>query len=121
MIAQGRDDEFHRVDAGGGGLNGHHAIGFDADVGGRDLEDPQPGVDDPGGLGMSSLGHGGRVQKEGFFQRRRRRLFRLDGAARRTAGFLYHPPPRWGRRRDKRCIHSNSGKRFTLAANQPPY
>ena len=67
MIAQGRDDEFHRVDASGGGLNGHHAIGFDADVGGRHLEDPQPGVDDPGGLGMSSFGHGGRVQKEGFF------------------------------------------------------
>ena len=64
MIGQGRDDEFHGVDARGGGLNGHHAIGFDADVGGRHLEDPQPGVDDPGGLGMSSLGHGGRVQKE---------------------------------------------------------
>ena len=64
MIAQSRDDEFHRVDACGGGLNGHHAIGFDADVGGGHLEDPQPGVDDPGGLGMSSLGHGGRVQKE---------------------------------------------------------
>ena len=59
------------------------------------------------------------------FQRRRRRrprLFRLDGAVRRVGGFLYHPPPRWGRRRrDKRCIHSNSGKRFTLAANHPPY
>ena len=66
------------------------------------------------------------VQKEEeFFQRRRRRrrrLFRLDGAGRRVAGFLYHPPPpRWGRCRDKHCIHSNSGKRFTLAANQPPY
>ena len=100
MIAQGRDDEFHRVDAGGGGLNGHHAIGFDADVGGRHLEDPQPGVDDPGGLGMSSFGHGGRVQKRVvfFFQRRRRRLFRLDEAGRRVEWFLY-PPPRWGRRR----------------------
>ena len=57
MIGQGWDDEFHGVDAGGGGLNGHHAIGFDADVGGRDLEDPQPGADDPVGLRVDSLGH----------------------------------------------------------------
>ena len=100
MIGQGWDDEFHGVDARGGGLDGHHAIGFDADVCGRHLEDPQPRVDDPGGLGMRSLGHGERVQKKVFFQRRRRRLFRLDEAGRRAAGFLYHPPPpRWGRRR----------------------
>ena len=39
MIVQGRNDEFHGVDACGGGFDGHHAIGFDADVGGRHLED----------------------------------------------------------------------------------
>ena len=66
MIVQGRDDEFHGVDACGGGLDGHHAIGFDANVGGRDLEDLQSRGDDPGGLGMRSLGHGGCVQKEVF-------------------------------------------------------
>ena len=57
MVVQGRNDEFHGVDAGGGGLNGHHAIGFDADVGGRHLEDLQTGGDDPVGLGVRSLGH----------------------------------------------------------------
>ena len=66
MIVQGRNDEFHRVDACGGGLNGHHAIGFDADVGGRDLEDLQPRADDPVGLGMRSLGHGGRPEGSFF-------------------------------------------------------
>ena len=67
MIVQGRDDEFHGVDACGGGLNGHHAIGFDANVRGRDLEDLQSRGDDPVGLGMRSLSHGGCVQKEVFF------------------------------------------------------
>ena len=67
MIVQGRNDEFHGVDAGGGGLNGHHAIGFDADVGGRHLEDLQTRADDPVGLGVSSLGHGGRPEGGGVF------------------------------------------------------
>ena len=66
MIGQGRDDEFHGVDACGGGLNGHHAIGFDADVSGRDLEDLQPRADDLVGLGMRSLGHGGRPEGSFF-------------------------------------------------------
>ena len=63
MIVQGRNDEFHGVDACGGGLDSHHAIGFDADVGGRDLEDPQGRGDDLVGLGMRSLSHGGRPEK----------------------------------------------------------
>ena len=32
MIVQRGNDEFHGVDARGGGLDGHHAIGIDADV-----------------------------------------------------------------------------------------
>ena len=105
MIVQGRNDEFHGVAACGGGLDGHHAIGFDADVGGRDLEDPQPRADDPGGLGMRSLGHGGRPEKSFFFfqRRRRRRLLRLDGTARRVEWFLYPPPPPRCRRRLDNC------------------
>ena len=57
MIVQGRNDEFHGVDACGGGLDGHHAIGFDADVGGRHLEYLQTRADDLVGLGVRSLSH----------------------------------------------------------------
>ena len=57
MIVQRGDDEFHGVDACRGGLDGHHAIGFDADVGGRDLEYLQGRADDPVGLGVRGLGH----------------------------------------------------------------
>ena len=57
MVVQRRNDEFHGVDACRGGLDGHHAIGFDADVGGRDLEYLQTRPDDPVGLGVRSLGH----------------------------------------------------------------
>jgi len=37
-IVQSWNDEFHRIDARGGGLDGDHAIGIDANVGGRHLE-----------------------------------------------------------------------------------
>ena len=37
-VVQPRHNEFHRIDARGGGLNGDHAIGIDANVGGRHLE-----------------------------------------------------------------------------------
>ena len=39
-IVQPRNDEFHRIDACGGGLNGDHAIGIDANVGRWHLEKP---------------------------------------------------------------------------------
>ena len=39
-IVQPRNDEFHRIDTRGGGLNGDHAIGIDANVGGWHLEKP---------------------------------------------------------------------------------
>ena len=55
MVVQRGDDEFHGVDACRGGLDGHHAIGFDADAGGRNLEYLQGRADDPVGLG--GLGH----------------------------------------------------------------
>ena len=32
MVVQSGNDEFHRVDACGGGVDGHHAIGIDANV-----------------------------------------------------------------------------------------
>ena len=32
MVVQRGNDEFHGVDAGGGGLDGHYAISIDADV-----------------------------------------------------------------------------------------
>ena len=115
MVVQRGNDEFHGVDARGGGLDGHHAIGIDADVCGGDLEYLQRGADDFGGLGVGGLWRVD-VEKE-FFQRHRRpRLFRLDGAARCAVGFLYRP-----RHQDNRCTNSNSGIRFTLAANHPPY
>ena len=116
MIVQRRNDEFHGVDACRGGLDGHHAIGFDADVCGGDLEYLQRGADDLGGLGVGGLCHVD-VEREGggVFQRRRRpRLFRLDGAARRAVGFSYRPPRCYRRGRNKRCTNSNSG-------NHPPY
>ena len=55
MVVQRGNDEFHGVDACGGGLDGHHAIGIDADVCGWDLEYLQPGADDFGGLSVSGL------------------------------------------------------------------
>ena len=57
MIIQRGNDEFHGVDACRGGLDGHHAIGFDADVCGGDLEYLQGRTDDPVGLGVRGLGH----------------------------------------------------------------
>ena len=39
-IVQPRNDEFHGIDTRGSGLNGDHAIGIDANVGGRLLENP---------------------------------------------------------------------------------
>ena len=57
MVVQRRNDEFHGVDACRGGLDGHHAIGFDADVGGRNLEYLQTRADDLVGLGVCGLGH----------------------------------------------------------------
>ena len=57
VVVQRGDDEFHGVDACRGGLDGHHAIGFDADVSGRDLEYLQGGGDDLVGLGVRGLGH----------------------------------------------------------------
>ena len=113
MVVQRGNDEFHRVDARRGGLDGHHAVGIDANVRGWDLKHLQPWADDLFGLSVLHLWHVG--VKEEFFQRRRR-LLRLDGAARRAEGFLYRPC-----RRDNCCTKSNSGKRFTLAANHPPY
>ena len=46
-IVQPSDDEFHGIDAGGGGLNGDHAIGIDANVGRRHLENAQSRVEGP--------------------------------------------------------------------------
>ena len=39
-IVQPRNDEFHGIDTRGGGLNGDHAIGIDANVGRWHLENP---------------------------------------------------------------------------------
>ena len=39
-IVQPWHNEFHGIDARGGGLNGDHAIGIDANVRGRHLENP---------------------------------------------------------------------------------
>ena len=39
-IVQPRNDEFHGIDTRGRGLDGDHAIGIDANVGGRHLENP---------------------------------------------------------------------------------
>ena len=39
-IVQPRNDEFHGIDACGGGSDGDHAIGIDANVGGWHLENP---------------------------------------------------------------------------------
>ena len=39
-IVQSRNDEFRGIDTRGGGLNGDHAIGIDANVRGRHLENP---------------------------------------------------------------------------------
>ena len=55
MVVQRGNDEFHRVDACGGGLNGHHAVGIDADVRGWDLKHLQLGADDLCGLGVRHL------------------------------------------------------------------
>ena len=57
MIIQRGDDEFHGVDACRGGLDGHHAIGFDADVSGGNLEYLQGRADDLVGLGVRGLAH----------------------------------------------------------------
>ena len=57
MIVQSRNDEFHGVDACGGGMNGHHAIGIDAIVPGWDLEYIQPWTDDLLGLCVIRLRH----------------------------------------------------------------
>ena len=59
MVVQSGNDEFHRVDASGGGLDGHHAVGIDANVCGWDLEHLQPRADDLFGLGVSGLRHVG--------------------------------------------------------------
>ena len=112
MIVQSGNDEFHGVDASGGGLDGHHSVGIDANVCGWDLKHLQPWADDPFGLGVSGLRHVG-VKGE-FFQRCP--LVRRDGAGRRAVGFLYRRCPR-----DNCCTKSKSGRRFTLAVNHPPY
>ena len=39
-IVQSWHNEFHGIDTRGGGLNGDHAIGIDANVGGWHLENP---------------------------------------------------------------------------------
>ena len=57
MVVQSGNDEFHGVDTRGGGMNGHHVIGIDADVGGWDPENIQSQIDDLFGMYMSSLGH----------------------------------------------------------------
>ena len=57
MVVQSGNDEFHGVDTRGGGINGHHAIGIDADVGGWDPENIQSWIDDFFGTYVSSLGH----------------------------------------------------------------
>ena len=57
MVVQRGNDEFHGVDPRGGGMNGHHAIGIDADVGGWDPENVQSRIDDLFGTCVSSLGH----------------------------------------------------------------
>ena len=59
MIVQSGDDEFHRVDACGGRLDGYHAVGIDANVCGWDLKRLQPWADDLFGLGVSGLRHVG--------------------------------------------------------------
>ena len=64
MIVQRGNDEFHGVDACRGGLDGHHAIGFDADVCGGDLEYLQRGGDDFVRLGVRGLCHDD-VEREG--------------------------------------------------------
>ena len=57
-IVQPSDDEFHGIDAGGGGLNGDHAIGIDANVGRRHLENAQSRVEGPFGTRVSGGGFG---------------------------------------------------------------
>ena len=113
MVVKSGNDEFHGVDAYGDGMNGHHAIGIDANVRGCDLEHFEPRTDDRVGICVSRVRH----VASGSFKRRLllRPWRRLDGPARRDEGFLYH------RRRDKCCTKSNSGRRLTLAANHPPY
>ena len=64
MVVQSGNDEFHGVDACGGGMNGHHAIGIDANVCGWDLEHIQPWTDDPWRICVNRLGH---VALGGFF------------------------------------------------------
>ena len=57
MVVQSGNDEFHGVDARGGGMSGHHAIGINANVRGWDLEHIQTWTDDPFGICVSRLGH----------------------------------------------------------------
>ena len=59
-IVQPRYNEFHGIDARGGGLKGHHAIGIDTNVGRRHLEKTQRWVEGPLGTLVSggSVCHG---------------------------------------------------------------
>ena len=56
IIVQRWNDEFHGIDARGGGLDGDHAIHIDANVGRRHLENSQSRVDGSFGTHVSWRG-----------------------------------------------------------------
>ena len=90
MVVQRGNDEFHRVDAGGGGLDGHHTVGIDADVRGWNLEYLQPMADDLGGLGASYLRHVG-VRGEFLFFSTSSSASPSSGWGRSTCGGVFVP------------------------------